>query len=290
MSIRAIGAIVHPTSASARRALGELRGFSAARSLSVAIIDDPGPGAAQGSGGEADADVIVALGGDGTMLRAAREAAARHLPLLGVNLGRMGFLAAAEEGQLEQAIEALQAGDFAIEPRMMLDGEASLAGQTLVRAIALNEIVIEKATPSRVIDVDLSVGGEHVARYTADGFIVATPTGSTAYSLSAGGPVVEPELDAMVLTPVCAHSLRWRAIVVGPTRPVMVTLVQGGGALVADGQPVAHLPDGAEVTLQPHAERLQLVRLKDEGFFTRFRSRFDPGPLQQRANQHQRDS
>lgn len=273
-SIRVIGVVTHPTSPTARLAYGQLEAFALVRGLGLVSLDQ----APSAEGNEqAAAEGIVALGGDGTMLRAAREASARHLPLLGVNLGRMGFLSSAEQEHLEQAVDALQAGDYTIEPRMMLDGEASLAGELLVRCLALNEIVIEKAAPSRVIDVDLAVGGEVVARYTADGFIVSTPTGSTAYSLSAGGPILEPDLDAMVLTPVCAHSLRWRAIVVGPHRPVVVTLVEGGGALVADGQPVGLLPDGAEVSIQPHPEPLRLIRLKDEGFFSRFRSRFDPG-------------
>jgi NAD+ kinase len=121
------------------------------------------------------------------------------------------------------------------------------------------------------------VGDEEVARYTADGFIVATSTGSTAYSLSAGGPVVEPELNVMVLTPVCPHSIRWRSVVVGPTRPVTVRLVDGGGALSADGRHVVQLPPAAAVTVQPHKEPLRLVRLGDGGFFLRFQSRFEPG-------------
>jgi NAD+ kinase len=125
--------------------------------------------------------------------------------------------------------------------------------------------------------VDLSIGSDEVARYTADGFIVATSTGSTAYSLSAGGPVVEPELDVMVLTPVCPHSLRWRPIVVGPQRVVTMRLVEGGAALSADGQPVALLPDGATVSVRRHHERLRLVRLRGDDFLMRFKSRFDPG-------------
>src|SRR5205807_1131450 len=144
-------------------------------------------------------------------------------------------------------------------------------------ATALNEIVVEKPTPSKVVDVEVFVGDEAVARYTADGFIIATSTGSTAYSLSAGGPVVEPELNVMVLTPVCPHSIRWRSVVVAPTRPVTVQLVAGGGALSADGQHVVQLPSASAVTVQPHREPLRLVRLGDRGFFLRFQSRFGPG-------------
>lgn len=269
--ITVIGVVVHPTSAPAQRALHELRQLSAPRGITVVDESHHGP-----------VGLVIALGGDGTMLRAARAAASRRVPLLGVNLGRMGFLSSAEAGNLGLALETLQAGDYTIEPRRMLDGQATLDGEVLVTALALNEIVVEKATPSRVIDIDLAVGEEEVASYTADGFIVATSTGSTAYSLSAGGPVVEPDLDVMVLTPVCAHSIRWRSMVVGPHRPVVVRLTQGGGALVADGQPVAMLPDGAAVTVRPHPEPLRLVRLKDESFFVRFKSRFDPGSFRDR--------
>jgi NAD+ kinase len=269
--VSTVGVVVHPTSLPAQEALAELR--SLAPGCGLRVVDE--------STREA-IDVVVALGGDGTMLRAAGAAARRGVPVLGVNLGRMGFLSSAESGSLGLALAVLQAGDYRIEPRRMLEGQASLEGERLVGALALNEIVVEKATPSRVIDIELSVGGEEVATYTADGFIVASSTGSTAYSLSAGGPVVEPELDVMVLTPVCAHSIRWRSIIVGPHRAVAVRLTQGGGALVADGQPVAMLPDGATVSVRPHPEPLRLVRLKEDGFFSRFRSRFDPGSYRDR--------
>lgn len=266
MRIDTVGAVVHPTSPLAAEALEELRTIAGAVGVHLVDATEAQP-----------ADLIVSLGGDGTMLRAAREAMSRGVPLLGVNLGRMGFLASAEAGNLKTAIEALQSGDFTVEPRMMLDGVATLKGILLASAVALNEIVVEKPIPSKVVEVDVSVGDEEVARYTADGFIVATSTGSTAYSLSAGGPVVEPDLNVMVLTPVCPHSIRWRSLVVAPTRPVRVTLVEGGAALSADGQPIAQLPPGATVTVTPHAESLQLIRLKDDGFFLRFKSRFGPG-------------
>ncbi|HEU5001740.1 MAG TPA: NAD(+)/NADH kinase [Actinomycetota bacterium] len=264
--LRSIGAVVHPTAEPARRAYDELQALATAHSISVAQADAGGA-----------YDLVVALGGDGTMLRAAGVAAGRGVPLLGVNLGRMGFLSSAEGDNLAGAVEALEAGDYTIEPRRMLAGEATLDGALLVSAVALNEVVVEKSAPSTVVDIDVSVGGESVAQYTADGFIVATSTGSTAYSLSAGGPVVEPELDVMVLTPVCAHSIRWRSVVVGPDRPVTVRLVGHSGALVADGHQVGMLPTGSAVTVRPHPVPLRLVRLKDDGFFMRFKSRFNPG-------------
>ena len=266
MTIRVIGAVVHPTSPEAQRALEELTTLAEARGLEVTDATLGGP-----------VDVVVSLGGDGTLLRAARQAAFRSALLLGVNLGKMGFLASADAGNLNPALDALQTGQYSVEPRMMLVGEATVDGGPLATAIALNEIVVEKPIPSRVIEVEVSVGDQQVARYTADGFIVSTPTGSTAYSLSAGGPVVEPETNVMVLTPVCPHSIRWRSLVVSPNHPVLLTLVDGAGALAADGQTVVHLPEGAAVRVQPRAEPLRLIRLGDDGFFLRFKSRFGPG-------------
>jgi NAD+ kinase len=270
VNVQAIGVVLHPTSPAARRALDELRGLAGARDLR--LVEREGE----------PVDLVVALGGDGTMLRAAREATRHGVPLLGVNLGRLGFLSSAEAAHLGRAVDALVADDYTLEHRMMLDGVAALDGEHLVSAVALNEIVVEKATPSRVIELGVSVGRDEIARYTADGFIVATSTGSTAYSLSAGGPVVEPELDVMVLTPVCPHSLRWRSMVVGPQHQVVVSLLEAAGALAADGQPIALLPPGATVTVRPHADRLRLVRLRDNDFFGRFTSRFGPGSYRDR--------
>lgn len=266
MSFQVIGAVVHPTSNEAHHALEELTTLAQERGLEVTDATLGG-----------SANLIVSLGGDGTMLRAAKHAAMASLPVLGVNLGKMGFLASAEAGNLGAALDALGSGDYTIEPRMMLEGEATTAGEPLATAVALNEIVVEKPTPARVVEVEVFVGDQEVARYTADGFIVSSPTGSTAYSLSAGGPVVEPDADVMVLTPVCPHSIRWRSLVVSPHHPVELRVVEGSGAMSADGQTVVMLPEGASVLVRPRAEPLRIVRLGNDGFFLRFKSRFGPG-------------
>src|SRR5438552_2768086 len=168
MKVQTIGVVVHPASEAAQRAYEEI--VELASSVGLQVVDATlGP----------PADLILSLGGDGTMLRAAREAARRGIPLLGVNLGRMGFLASAEVGNLKAAVEAIEEGDYTIELRMMLDGAATIGDEPLATAAALNEIVVEKPTPSKVVDVEVFVGGEEVARYTADGFIIATSTGPT---------------------------------------------------------------------------------------------------------------
>lgn len=266
--MKAIGMVVHPGKPEARRAAELLRELAGRRGIDVSDAEE-----------DRAADLILALGGDGTILRAAGLAAAREVPLLGVNLGRFGYLSSIEEARLDEALEEIAAGRYSIEERMMLNAVAYEGGSERARVRALNEVVVERATPSRVIDVKVSVGGDEVATYTADGFIVATPTGSTAYSLSAGGPIVEPCLRAMVLTPVSAHSPLWRSIVVGADREVAIEVLQGAPTLSADGQSVDELSPGAAVRIRPDERPLQLVDLGGYDFFRRIRARFrvEPG-------------
>jgi NAD+ kinase len=161
---------------------------------------------------------------------------------------------------------------------MMLTARATHGGGDLEPVTALNEVVIERGTLSRVVSINVSVGGDPVATYVADGFIVATPTGSTAYSLSAGGPVVEPEVQAMVLTSVSAHSPLWRSIVVGPDRTVTLETPADAVALSADGQAVGILSAGSKVTVSPHPEPLQLIGPGSSRFYDKLRSRFHVEP------------
>lgn len=269
-----IGLVVHPTKSEARKAADELRRLAGDRGIAVGEKEtDP-------------CDVLVALGGDGTILRAARIARSEDIPLLGVNVGRLGFLSTADSSQLDAVLEAIASDNYAVEERVLL--EATL-GDGLV-ALALNEFVVEKATPSRVIDVRVSVDSEVLATYTADGFIVATPTGSTAYSLSAGGPVVEPSIEALVLTPVSAHSPLWRSIVVRPERIVMLEIVEGTAAVSGDGELLGTLMKGDAVKVAKHEGALRLINLeaRPDGpghvlssspkFFRKIRSRFNLDP------------
>lgn len=241
-----VGLLVHPSKAEARQAADDLRRLAEGKGLKV--VD-----AAEGG-----SDVVVALGGDGTILRAARLAHDAEVPLLGINVGRLGFLSTIDASRLESALEALATGTYAIEKRMMLEGSFG----NNASAHALNEFVVEKATPSRVIGIRVSVDSDVIATYTADGFIVATPTGSTAYSLSAGGPVLEPSIDAIVLTPVSAHSPLWRSIVVEPERSVSLDIVDGTAAFSADGQPLATLETGQGAKVRRAERPLQLVNLE----------------------------
>jgi NAD+ kinase len=193
---------------------------------------------------------------------------------MGINVGRLGFLSSANAEGLDDALKAIARGEYALEARMLLEAVSGGKDVDPTPAVALNDVALEKTTPARVIEVDLAVGDEEVARYTADGFIVATPTGSTAYSLSAGGPVVEPSQRVMVLTPVSAHSPLWRSLVVGTDRAVTLTLAQGTAMLTVDGRPLARLTPPSTVTVTPHPRELQIVRFGGPGFFKRLQVRF----------------
>lgn len=265
-SLKSFGVVAHPTMARAAEAAERLEKI--AESRDIRVIGDLASG---------EPDVILALGGDGTILRAAQVALAQGVPLAGANLGKLGFLSTGDADHLEQMVDDLSQGRYRIEKRMMLTATATLDGRELRNVTALNEVVIERGTLSRVVSINVSVGGEPVATYVADGFIVSTPTGSTAYSLSAGGPLIEPEVQAMVLTSVSAHSPLWRSIVVGPDRTVTLETPADAVAFSADGQAVEILDAGSKVTVTPHPEPLHLVA-GGIRFYDKLRSRFHVEP------------
>lgn len=152
-------------------------------------------------------ECIIVLGGDGTMLRAARDYQESHIPIIGVNLGTLGYLAEIEANQIEVALDKLVDDKYEVESRMMLSGIPVIAGKSLNSIVALNDIVINRKGPLHVIKFNIYVNGEFLSSYTADGMIISTPTGSTAYNLSAGGPIVEPKARLIMMTPVCSHTL-----------------------------------------------------------------------------------
>ncbi len=150
---------------------------------------------------------IIVLGGDGTMLRAAGEFVGRYIPIIGVNLGTLGYLAEVEKEQIEQALDKLILGEYEIESRMMLSGIPVISGESMTPMVALNDIVINRKGALHVINFKIYVNGQILSTYSADGMIISTPTGSTAYNLSAGGPIVEPKARLIMMTPVCSHAL-----------------------------------------------------------------------------------
>ncbi|HEU0315987.1 MAG TPA: NAD kinase, partial [Solirubrobacteraceae bacterium] len=190
---------------------------------SGATVVPAGPAAADG------AELVIVLGGDGTLLRAAELARPAGTPLIGVNLGHIGFLAEAEPEGLTETVDALLAGKYWVEERMTLDVVARDNGTELARTWALNEMTVEKAARERMIEVIIEVDGRPLSRWGCDGVVCATPTGSTAYAFSAGGPIVWPEVEALLMVPLAAHALFARPIVVSPDSVLAVELVNDAG-------------------------------------------------------------
>jgi len=223
------------------------------------------------------AEVVLVLGGDGTLLRAAEMARPSGVPLLGVNLGRIGFLAEAEQASLEAALDAVVHGGYAVEERMTIDAVARSNGDVLARTWALNEACVEKQLRERILEVVLEVDGRPVSGFGCDGVICATPTGSTAYAFSAGGPLVWPQVEALLVVPSNAHALFARPMVISPDSEVAVEVDATGppAVLDCDGRRTMSLPPGARVELSRGAVPARMVRLDGRPFADRLVRKFD---------------
>jgi len=218
----------------------------------------------------ASLDLIVTLGGDGSILRAARMACGHQVPVLGVNMGRLGFLAELEPEQWSKALPRLMAGDYWLEERMMLYAEYHRGQECRGQYEALNDVVISRGSLARIVRLETQIDGSPLTTYAADGLIISTATGSTAYALAAGGPILPPELENFLLIPIAPHLSMNRAIVLGKGDAVQVQVHTDHQAiLTVDGQFEYELQDGDWVTVQasPHSSRF--VRLQDRTYFYR---------------------
>lgn len=228
-------------------------------------------------------DALISFGGDGTLLRGARLLAGRETPILGVNLGRVGFLTTATRESLDGALESLVTGKFEIERRQALRaGIRDAEGETRSTQVAMNDVTVHKGGVARVIRVNVFIQGDNVGPYSADGIIVATPTGSTAYSLSAGGPIVVPGVEAIIVTPIAAHTLAVRPLVVPATYRIVIEPIAGWSddLLVSiDGQTGTTLAAGESVDVCRADHRVCLIRLGGDGFFGRMRQKLHWGDL-----------
>ncbi len=233
-------------------------------------------------------DFAIVLGGDGTLLRAARLMAGAGTPLLGVNFGHLGFLTELEPGELEAEIPLFVAGKGKLDERAMLSVTATIRagapGGGKRELLALNEVTFHKTAYARLVEVEAYVDGSHLATFAGDGLIVATATGSTAYSLSAGGPIVDPALDLLVLTPICPHTLYSRPVVTSPEAAVRVVFRQSDipfqdCTLTIDGQEAFAIDPGAEIVLRRAAVRARLLRRPDWNFFEVLRKKLPEGGL-----------
>jgi len=226
----------------------------------------------------AQVDLLLVLGGDGTLLSMARLVGDLNVPILGVNLGGLGFLTALTADELFPALEALLRGELLVEERMMLTARVTRQGERLSEYVALNDVVITKSAMSRIINLDVSIQGQFATAYRADGLIVSTPTGSTAYCLSAGGPIVFPTMDAVVLTPICSHTLTNRPIVLPAGHPIDVTLQSDQDVMLTlDGQVGFALRRGDTVEIHRAAARIRLLRFPQKHFFSVLRTKLKWG-------------
>jgi NAD+ kinase len=242
--------------------------------LDPACSDSVVPADAQAAAGT---ELVFALGGDGTLLRAAELAHPVGVPVLGVNLGHMGFLAEADSDALEEAVSRALAGDYVVEDRMTIGVTAIVDGQPIARTWALNEASVERGARERVLDVRIEVDGQPVSSFGCDGVLCSTPTGSTAYAFSAGGPVVWPDVHALVVLPSNAHAMFARPLVVGPNSVVSVEVDPRGhpAVLCCDGRRNFVLPPGARVEVGADSPPLRLVRLGTAGFTERLVRKFE---------------
>lgn len=226
------------------------------------------------------ADLLIAMGGDGTFLAAARLGAPRGKPIVGVNFGGFGFLAAVPGARMIEGLEEIMAGRAGVSERMLLEARVVRGGEEVARVLALNDVVVGRGPFSRLFRLRTSISGEPVSEFPADGMIVSTSTGSTGYSLSAGGPVVDPEVSVMVLTPICAHALTARTLIVPAEREVEISLPDPRGEevnLTADGQEGFALRAGDRVRIRQAGCAARVLLPEAASFYGRLRGKLGWG-------------
>ncbi len=280
-----VGLVAKPDAAEAQGLILRLAEWAAARGLSLVVEKETAglvPAVSVPTARKSDlpgqVDLVLVLGGDGTLLSMARAVGDLGVPILGVNLGGLGFLTATARDEVVPALEAALAGRMAIDERMMLGARLVRQGQPTAEYVALNDVVLTKSAMSRIIDLAVAVDGRHATAYRADGLIISTPTGSTAYNLSAGGPILFPTMDAVVLTPIAPHTLSNRPIVLPGTQRIDVTLrTDQEVMLTMDGQVGVPLREHDTVQVQQAAARIRLVRFPDRDFFSVLRTKLKWG-------------
>jgi NAD+ kinase len=215
------------------------------------------------------ADMLLVLGGDGTMLNAARLVEERGIPILGVNMGGLGFLTEVSVDQLYPALEKVFTHDYYLEERLMLRARIERHGEHVAHATVLNDVVISKGTLARMIEIQISINGHFVTRLRGDGLIVSTPTGSTAYSLSAGGPIISPSVQALILTPICPHTLAHRPLLIPSSVSLEVVLIgkDEGAMTTFDGQVGVAMTQGDTVIMSASDHLTQLIRFPDRTYY-----------------------
>jgi len=222
------------------------------------------------------ADLMIAVGGDGTMLYAGSLAWQNDVPLLGVNRGRLGFLADVSPDEMLASVDHILAGEFSIESRLLLEGRLQRKDGAVESGIAFNDVVLQRRETGRMVDFETSVAGQFVNTHSGDGLIVATPTGSTAYALSCGGPIIEPQLDAVVVVPICPHTLTDRPIVIAANQQIEIRLLrreETGAAVAVDGRSIGAIEPDDLLTISAAKTRIQLIHPPGYDFYEILRSK-----------------
>jgi NAD+ kinase len=280
--VRRVGVVVHPGRPPAAELAKQLAGWADEHGIELRALaserhcfDDEVP-CLEPSEFPTGLDLVVALGGDGTLLRALGLILTAQVPALGVNAGRLGFLAEVEPNGLAAALEAVLAGRYRVDRRTTLAAKVVVEGQEVAEDLAVNDVVLEKAARERLAAVAVRLGdGGPFARYAADGVMVASPTGSTAYSFSAGGPIVSPRLDALLLTPIAPHMVFNRSLVLHPDEAVRLEVLPDNPVIESvDGRAVRELPPGAVVEVRRGRQDALLVRIEPADFYRLVRTKF----------------
>jgi len=244
--------------------------------LRVAGVEDAHV-VASGTGAAAGCELTVVFGGDGTILRAAELCRGTEVPVLGVNLGHVGFLAEADVEDMQDVVRVVVDRTYTVEERLTVDVSVTVAGEVVATNWALNEASVEKAARERMLEIVVEIDDRPVSRWGCDGIVCATPTGSTAYNFSAGGPIVWPEVSALLMVPISAHALFARPLVVSPDSTLAIEVVgeQSTGVLWCDGRRAADLPLGSRVEVVKGRETVRLARLHPASFADRLVRKFD---------------
>jgi NAD+ kinase len=220
-------------------------------------------------------DIVFVLGGDGTLLGVARRLAAHRIPLLGINLGHLGFLSESEPEDMEEAVSRVLKGNYYLEKRLMIEADVLRNGKRLKKYIALNDVNIGKGALGRMVTLQVYVDDMYLDQYVGDGLIVSTPTGSTAYSLSCGGPIVSPQINVILITPICPHTLSARPVVVSDEQQIRieVSATHSDVGISIDGQEGMRLEDGDRVVVRESSHFTTLVKWRERGFFDVLRAK-----------------
>jgi NAD+ kinase len=284
MKSKSVGILAKPKFPEVKSTLHDVISWLRARNIDV-ILDTTTASLFGEQGGyqktqlASKADVLLVLGGDGTMLNAARLAGERSIPILGVNMGGLGFLTEVRLENLYPSLERVFANDFVLDERLMLQTHIHQHGETVAQGVVLNDVVISKGTLARMIELKIAIQGRFVTNLRGDGLIVSSPTGSTAYSLSAGGPIIDPAVQSLILTPISPHTLTHRPLIVPGHAEIEVTLTSkdDGAMATLDGQVGVAITQGDMVVIQTSEHRTRLIRFPESNYYDVLREKLKWG-------------